>query len=507
MISLDERDREILKAHGITEEDIRNYLHHFEKNDWYVTLDRPCTVGDGIIRVKPEEERKLVGLFEAEARKGRTMKFVPASGAASRMFQCLWHLLERPGIESYSDLLREAERDKELREAALFFERIKEFAFSDAVIDCCNRLCGYTLNEFMSKGPLKKLAKAILDDIGLGHLPKALIPFHSYPDGPRTAFEEHVIEACGYVKDAKGVARLHFTVGHNQLNRFVKARTEIVEKMFAKRPECKPEIDFSVQSSSTDTPAVDPENRLFRDEKGRLLLRPGGHGALLKNLQNCNGDIVFIKNIDNVLPDDRKPPVIHWQKVLGGLLIRLEKDIFKTVEKIESYGSGIRSDFEKLCNSLGIEVPPQSRLSAKEMKRILDRPKRVCGVVRNVGAPGGGPFWVRDAQGRLSKQIVEQSQVRMTDPDQRSIWESSTHFNPVHIVCSLRDHRGRPYNLEDFVDYDAVIITRKHYKGKPIKVIEHPGLWNGSMAHWITLFVEIPSETFRPVKKITDLLD
>lgn len=504
-MNLDERDREMLKAHGIKEEDLQRYLHHFEKNDWYVTLHRPCTLGDGIIKVKPEEERELVRLFEAEAKKGRAMKFVPASGAATRMFQCLWRLLECPDVETYQDLIRKAEQDKELREAALFFDRIKEFAFADAVIDRCAKISGYTLNEFFSKGSIKRLAKAVLDDLGLGHLPKALIPFHPYPEGPRTAFEEHVIEACGYVKDEKGIARLHFTVSNDNLDRFVKARTEIVEKMLAS--DCKPEISFSIQSPSTNTPAVDPENRLFRNQEGQLLLRPGGHGSLLRNLQNCDGDIVFIKNIDNVLPDARKPLVIHWQKILGGLLIRLEKDIFEAIRQIETHGNKARSNFERVCNLWGIELSNHEGLSGEEMKEILNRPKRVCGVVKNVGAPGGGPFWVIDGRGRLSKQIVELPQVRMTDPKQRSIWESSTHFNPVHIVCSLRDHKGEPYNLEDFVDRNAVIITHKHYKGRPIKVIEHPGLWNGGMAYWITLFVEIPSETFRPVKKIIDLLE
>lgn len=510
-MKISERQKiKIPKSFGISEEQIHYYLNHFEKNDWYLTLDRPCTTDDGIMQIDSTDEESLINEYEKEALKGRALKFVPASGAATRMFQCLWHLIENQNIHTYNDLMKYADKNNEdIQDVLRFFVHLNTFAFFEAIVEWCSHR-GKTIEDYLTKGPLKELVEGILNDIGLGHLPKALIPFHRYPHGPRTAFEEHIVEACGYVTDGEGICRIHFTVDQAHLDAFLMAREKILKNPAIVDKGCIPRIDFSIQSPSTHTPAVHPDNRLFLDEDGHLLLRPGGHGALLKNLQECKGDIVFIKNIDNVVSDDVKPLIIRWKKILGGILVRLERDVNNALRLLYEKGENAKSEVEYVCRTWGIDFCYTDNSNAsfvKGLKATLDRPKRVCGMVKNIGAPGGGPFWVKNRRGCMSKQIVEKAQVRLSDKAQKSIWESSTHFNPVDIVCSLIDSTCHHYDLAQFTDPDAVIIAHKHYKGKPIKVIEHPGLWNGGMAKWITVFVEVPSETFRPVKKITDLLE
>jgi hypothetical protein len=306
-------------------------------------------------------------------------------------------------------------------------------------------------------------ATASSSDIeALAALPKGLLPFHRYAGFARTPFEEHLVEAAATVRDAAGVCRVHVTVSPEHRAAFA----EILEKSrprLERETRARFEVRFSEQAPSTDTVAIDEKGRLFRDGEGRLLFRPGGHGALLGNLAGSGGDIVLVKNVDNVVPDDRREQTVLWKRLLSGLLVRIER------------------------------TSPR------------DRPLRVAGVVRNEGEPGGGPFWV-EGPGGESRQIVESAQVNLSDPAQAAIWSAATHFNPVDLACSLRDASGRPFHLPGFVDERAVFVAKKTFEGRALSALERPGLWNGAMALWETVFVEVPKETFAPVKTVLDLL-
>jgi len=498
-----EADIKQLSEINISEQTFRYYLELFKKNDWFLDLNRPCTVGDGILRLNGEEIDRYIALYEKEMVKGRMAKFVPASGAATRMFQCLWEVVKLGGNQTLQDLKKIGHND-----AILFFENLKNFAFYPLIEKKCSDK-GFSIDEFIiGKEPLKVLCEIILKDLEFGLLPKALIPFHRYGSELRTAFEEQIIEAIPYLRDGDNKCRLHFTVTPEWWKKF----EETLEEVKLKYNQYNLDVTFSLQSPSTNTPAVDEKNRPVRDADGRLLFRPGGHGSLLANLNKLKGDIVFIKNIDNVVPDTLKTLVVKWKKILGGILVELDNDIRDALDTLNKDPLKGSEKAEFICEKWDISLPHEhARTRVSEhaflFKRLLDRPRRVCGMVPNVGAPGGGPFWVNEKDGSTSRQIVEKAQVDMHNPQQAKIWESSTHFNPVDIVCSLRDFKGQNYDLHRYTNPNAIIITQKHYLGKPIKVLEHPGLWNGSMARWLTVFVEVPAETFQPVKKVTDLLE
>lgn len=369
-----------IEGHGLTVETVEAQLRRFREGFPPIELQRPSRVGDGILRLSESEQAIYVTAYEKAAQAGRLSKFVPASGAASRMF---------PGL---------AKPD----------------------------------------------------------LPKGLIPFHQYPSSSRTAFEEHLVEAGAYIRDANGKCRVHFTLSPQYREKVGK---------FLKPFEADYEISLSEQDASTDTIAVTLNNEPFRNGNNQLVFRPSGHGALIGNLNSLQGDIIYIKNIDNVLPETRQQAVVFHQKVLGGLLVTLQQE-----------------------------------------NKAIDRPVRICGVVPNVGEPGGGPFWVRDPDGNVSLQIVEEAQIDSNDSEQVVIWQQATHFNPVNLVCGVRDHQGQPFDLLDFVDEEAGLITHKTIGDQPIKALERPGLWNGAMARWHTVFVEVPLSTFSPVKTPEDLL-
>ncbi len=407
-------DRARIEAQGLTVEEVERQAALLRNPPPAVRLLRPCTAGDGIVRIEEGEHGKLLALADEAARAGRLSKFVPASGAASRMFE----------------FLRSSEPDHP--DARRFRENASSLAF-DA-------------------GDLEALAA----------LPKGLLPFHRYAGTVRTPFEEHLVEAAATVRDAAGVCRVHVTVPPEHRTAF-EAVLERVRPRLERETGARFEVRFSEQAPSTDTVAIDERGRLFRDSEGRLLFRPGGHGALLKNLAESGGDLVLVKNIDNVVPDDLRAPTLLWKRLLAGVLVRLE------------------------------------RASTRA------RPLRACGVVRNEGEPGGGPFWV-EGPGGETRQIVESAQVDLTDPSQAAIWRAATHFNPVDLACSLRDSSGRPFDLSHFVDERAVFIAKKTHGGRTLYALERPGLWNGAMALWETAFVEVPIDTFTPVKTALDLL-
>lgn len=459
-------DHRQLADHGITTEEAEWQVERLLDPPHYVQLVRPCTVGDGIERIPAEVAEDLKAAHATAARAGRFLKFVPASGAASRMFADLHYFHSGPGRTLSWPEIQSGARSGGQREEILatLIRQIRGFAFHDD-LERVLRRSGVALDDLADAGAFAPILEALLGRDGLGSagLPKGLLEFHRYEGRGRTAFEEHLVEAAGYVKDQAGLCRLHLTVSPEGRSRFEQLLHE-VEAEHGRSCPARFEVGYSYQKPATDTVSVDSRGRLVRDEAGRLQLRPGGHGSLLENLGELRADLVFIKNIDNVQPDRAKALVIEWKRLLAGRLLELER-------------------------SIG-----------------LDRPIRVCGVVANTGEPGGGPFWVRAKDGSESVQIVESAQVDPADENQQAIWRSSTHFNPVDLVCALRDAKGEPHDLRRFVDRDAVIVTAKREAGREIKVLERPGLWNGAMAGWNTIFVEVPLLTFSPVKTVLDLL-
>lgn len=507
-----EADRKQLAQLGIPLWEVERQLALFEKKNITCELHRPCTLGDGIIGVDPNMERVCEDAYKKGLKKGRFIKFVPASGAATRMFQDLFAVLGRNPVPNLSEIDSEAQSgDESARRVRTFFAQAHRLPFYEM---WCRAMAdaGSDLNEQLREGKIEKALRVLLtpEGLDLGGLPKALIPFHSYPDGPRTALEEHLAEAAGYVRMPNGLCPVHFTVSPEHEERFLKHIVAVRsrhETLWA----CSFQITLSQQSPATNTIAVDEDNRPFRDGSGRLVFRPAGHGALLPNLNRLKGDLIFIKNIDNVVPDALKRETVRWKKILGGFTILIQERIHRHIkalrqrlssETVEQARRFIQTTFWGGTCAIGGALVAQRDL----LLHVLNRPIRVCGMVRNVGEPGGGPFWAWDREGRLTCQIVEKAQVDMNDPRQRAVWERATHFNPVDLVCAVRDAEGNPFDLMRYRDPDAVIITKKSLNGRPLKALELPGLWNGSMAMWNTIFVEVPPSTFNPVKTVLDLL-
>jgi len=489
---------DLIGAAGLDPREVEAQLRLLVEGVPFVRLDRPCTVGDGIVTVAEGDEEALIARHDEAAARGRMTRFVPASGAASRMFRDWFRYLEAGRPE-----------DPDGFTATLplypFFEELRRRVAA----------AGEDLDGLLANGRHEEVLRYILAPGGLnyGNLPKALIAFHRCGDNARTALEEHLAEAALTVRDAGGRCRVHFTVSPEH-RKDVAAFLEAVKGRYEEEYGVKYLLGLSVQDPATNTVAADLGGRPVTTEDGRLLLRPGGHGSLLKNLNDLQGDIVFLKNIDNVAPDRLKDLRVRWQKVIGGLLVGLQERIFSCLMALSApgVGEGELEGIENFCRrDLALDLPEDLRSRGREGRReflfaLLDRPLRVCGVVRNEGEPGGGPFWVRGEDGKVSRQIVEESQIDGGDPAQRAIWERATHFNPVDLVCAVRDFRGVPFDLRRFIDPKTASVTVKSERGRDIKVLEHPGLWNGSMARWLTVFVEVPLLTFNPVKTVADLL-
>jgi hypothetical protein len=507
-----EEDLKRLGILGISKSRVQRQLDLLALGGRQVSLNRPCIKGDGISGITPEKIEKYLQLHQKASQAGRFLKFVPASGAATRMFQSCSQVLEtyNGGIEV---IRQAASQDKSVREFLKFWDNIEKFAFYD---DLRKRMAsgGYSLEAERQGNRFETVLVYLLMDRGLnyGVLPKALLKFHRYDQESRTAFEEHIEEGTDYLKDAYGLCRFHFTISPGHEENFRKLSKEALPK-YRKRNRTNFRLDFSFQGPSTDSIAMGPDNTLVRDDQRRLILRPGGHGALLDNLNNLSGDLVYLKNIDNIAADHLKPLASFWNRVLGGLLVEVEAKVHSLLKRLAAEGFAVVSEeLEAFAQeTLLIHFPESySDWSPGERKRFflnkLNRPIRVCGMVPNQGEPGGGPFWVQQKDGGMSLQIVESGQVNMADSEQNKIWDSSTHFNPVNLVCSLRDYRRQPFDLNNYVDQDAVVICQKSLNGKQIKALELPGLWNGAMAEWNTIFVEVPGETFCPVKTVNDLL-
>lgn len=511
---LTDADRERLEARGITREALVSQLETFHRGCPPVNVDRACTVGDGIMSFGSDDDRgPLLKHFDQAVAAGRVMKFVPSSGAASRMFRSLLEPWSQGAAIDEDALARSRAAEGDARDLARFFDELPYFAFTPA-LDECMSAAGHELGATIAGGDYRVVLEYVLADVGLSFRskPKGLIPFHRHGADMWTPFEEHLSEAARYCRDAGGSARIHFTVATEHMMAIDAHLRQATRRIAA--PEHAFEVTMSTQKPSTDTIAVDLDNAPLRAADGRLLLRPAGHGALIENLNELQGDIVFIKNIDNVVPEHLADDTYMYKRVLGGLLVELQERSFDLLRRLSDSGvSQSLSDEVRAFASgvFGVTFQPDfDRLRSDEQTQLLhdalNCPLRVCGVVRNTGDPGGGPFWVRGRDDSVTPQIVEQAQIQLDVSEQADVFRNSTHFNPVDLVCGLRDFRGEAFELAQFVDLATSFIATKWQDGVALKALERPGLWNGGMAFWNTVFVEVPRTTFNPVKTVFDLL-
>jgi hypothetical protein len=496
-----QKDLQQIRSKGISIDEINQQIRHFQQGFPPADITMPATPGKGIMLLTEGDQQHCKDVFLDNAPDFRIIRFIPASGAASRMFKTLYEALEQLQGKTLKEQQAWIREQKELRK---FFKKLKKYPFYEDL----------SLGEDASP---ERLLNQLLggDGLGYGNLPKGLLKFHKYSESDRrTAFEEHAREAVKYCGNRDGLVRMHMTVSPDHLDGFQIEAARILPRI-EQETGIHVDVSFSFQKPETDTIAVNPQNEPFRNSDGTLLFRPGGHGALIRNLDALDGDIVFVSNIDNVAPDRLKNLRVEQKQVLGGLLLEVRSKIFyyltqlKGEEKMEK--TRLDSMVTYLHERLGIAIPEMLKSwDISQLKSWListiDRPIRVCGMVRNEGEPGGGPFYVRSESGEVSLQIVESSQIDMKDPVKADLVNQSTHFNPVDLVCSLRDFRGEKFSLNAYVDQNTGFISEKSLGGKPLKALELPGLWNGSMAGWLTLFAEVPIETFSPVKTVFDLV-
>ena len=499
MFMFTEKDIQQIKSKGLSVEDINHQIQNLIHGFPYISLEKPATINDGIIKLSEAEVSSFVKLFDDI--KPDALKFVPASGAASRMFKFLFEFYEsaKDKYNSFNEITQ--------NDVKVFFQSIRDFAFFDDLKNIIQSKGG-NIDEYLKQGWYKKILGYFLFENGLnyGQKPKAVLAFHKYETQVRTALEEHLAEGALYAKSGEDIVKIHFTISpeHEELfKNILKKELASYESLY----KVKYDITFSVQKPSTDMVSVDLENNLFRNDDGTLLFRPGGHGALIENLNDLDADIIFIKNIDNVVPDKLKEQTIIYKKALAGVLLSYRERIYNYLELLESKKVSNEQKEEihgfithDLCYNIGKLKDTQS------LYAVLNRPIRVCGMVKNEGEPGGGPFWVKHPHGVIDLQVVESSQIDTNYKEQTDILKASTHFNPVDLVCSTKDYKGNKFELLNFRDPQTGFISIKSKDGQELKAQELPGLWNGAMAFWNTIFVEVPIITFNPVKTINDLL-
>lgn len=467
-------------------------IEKFKRGFDFIQLATPAVVGNGILKLSTEQEKHFQETYDAY--NGSVAKFVPASGAATRMFKHLFEFLYSFDNESSHDQLVE-----EGGSVFDFFMSLESFAFYDDLKSAFLETHGLTIEEAHLRRSYDKILEVLLKEEGLnyGSLPKGLLKFHQSEVGPVTPVQEHVSEGMAYATK-NGTLNLHFTVSPEHFDLF-QDHVEMIVKHTQKEIEVA--VDFSTQKHRTDTIAVDLANKPLRDNHGKLVFRPSGHGALLENLNEQEYDVVFLKNIDNVVPAHLQGETIRFKRILAGVLISYQSRVFELLRRSEE-GEEIGEEALDILGELGLT----GSFSQAEILEYLNRPIRVCGMVVNRGEPGGGPFWVKSGKDKQSLQIVEKAQVNLEEESQLKIFEQSTHFNPVDVVCGLRDYKGNKFNLLKYRDPETGFITEKSRDGKALKAMELPGLWNGSMADWNTVFVEVPLITFNPVKTVNDLL-
>ena len=499
---LSEQDLKQIKQKGISEEKLNSQLEQFKTGFPFLRLEAAAAIGKGIMAPTAEERQQYVNAwnqYKAEGR--RVVKFVPASGAASRMFKDMFAFVDA----SYDVPTTDFEKN--------YFDNIQKFAFYDALNAACQKNLGKDIPTLLAEGQYKAVAAQMLKAEGLnyGQLPKGLLLFHNYPEGPRTPMEEHLVEGALYAA-SNGEAHVHFTVSHEHMELF---KQKVAEKadLYARKYGIKYDITFSEQKPSTDTVAANADNTPFRNDDGTLLFRPGGHGALIENLNEIEADVIFVKNIDNVVPDRLKDDTVEWKQVIAGVLVTLQQKAFEYLRLIDT-GKYSHEQIEEMirfvqqdlcCRKHDIKDLEDAELVIY-LRKKLNRPMRVCGVVKNVGEPGGGPFLTYNQDGTVSLQILESSQIDKSNKEYMDMFTKGTHFNPVDLVCAVKDYKGQPFNLPEYVDKTTGFISSKSKSGKELKALELPGLWNGAMSDWSTVFVEVPLSTFNPVKTVNDLL-
>ncbi|MCC5931193.1 MAG: DUF4301 family protein [Cyclobacteriaceae bacterium] len=506
-----ENDLKQIQQRGSQPETVEQQLKYFQQGFPFLPVVKAATPGDGLLSLDSAGCKRYEDYYISRFAGLDVVKFVPASGAASRMFKSLFTTLEEyDGTDTaYEKIIS----DQGFQSVWNFFKSIEKFAFFEELKQVHQQLHQLTLEESLLRRDYAKVLTSLLGEEGMnyGNLPKGLLQFHRYDDGSRTALEEHLVEGANYCHDKNGVVRLHFTVSPEHREKFMARIAEVKDK-FEQKFNVSYKISFSEQKSSTDTIAVNPDNSPFREDNGELLFRPAGHGALIENLNDIDADIIFIKNIDNVVPDHLKDETYRYKRVIAGVLLEYQEKIHAYLNQIDhgDVSPDLLEEIQSFMqNKLCIEDIPQIEDEQKLIDffyQKLNRPVRVCGMVKNEGEPGGGPFFARNADGTVSLQIAECSQIDMHNPEVKGIAASATHFNPVDLVCSVKDHLGNKYALGKFVDPQTGFISVKSKSGKELKALELPGLWNGAMSDWNTLFVEVPIVTFNPVKTVNDLL-
>ena len=499
-------DLKRIQQHGISQEAALKQQNFVNQDKININIIRPAVVADGIFIFDRDTIEAILSNYSERIADKKIVKFVPASGAATRMFKDLFVVMESLSKNKKIDNFEDS--------VSTFFENLPKFAFFESLKESLKK-DGLDIEKLLSEKKYLPILQHLLTEKGLdyGKYPKGLLPFHRYGKGVRTAFEEHLVETAYYAAENDDIARLHFTVSAEHLEAF-KNHCQQVVSAYEKQFEVKYEVDFSTQNPSTDTLAFTADNQPFRDGDKKLVFRPGGHGSLIENLNNIDADIVVIKNIDNVTLDIFKYDTTIFKKLLICFLRCLEKRVFEYLDMFDA-GACSQEDiakvevFFKKILFINLDKAYQRKsLSAKQkyLYRFLNRPMRVCGMVYREDEPGGGPFWVKDSKGEVSLQIVETSEMNLSDPKQKKILERSLFFNPVDAACFIKNHRGEPFNLPDYVDHSRYFVSEKSHEGKVLKAIENPGLWNGAMSDWITVFIAVPSSTFTPVKTVNDLL-
>lgn len=472
-------DLQQLAQKGIAPETAQQQLQSFKTGFPALDITAAAAVGKGILRPSETEQEQYISAWQQYLQQDHTiLKFVPASGAASRMFKDLF---------TYMDGGEETAFIQE------FLNNLSKFAFYD-------ELCQH-IDLQSSNADGRTIVRTLLEDMHYGKLPKGLLLFHRYTDEVRTPALEHMVEGALYANNWKNEVNLHFTISPEHRALFEK-HIAAHQQQYEQRYGVHYNISFSEQKSSTDTLAADAEGNPFRDESGHLVFRPGGHGALIENLGEQEADVVFIKNIDNVVPDSGKQSTIRYKQLLAGVLVTLQTKAFGFLHELEQPLTSERLDVIRHFVEEDLScILPETDCLHELLRAKLSRPIRVCGMVRNQGEPGGGPFLVRATDGSVQCQILESSQIA-----DKTLMQTATHFNPVDLVCGLRDYRGRAFHLKQYVDPQTAFISQKSKDGKALQALELPGLWNGAMADWNTVFVEVPIETFNPVKTVNDLL-
>jgi len=498
---LTQEDKIQLQQKGISESQIERQLKQFREGFPFLRLKAAASVENGILRTSAEEQKRFVKLWDQYKKEGHKItKFVPASGAASRMFKAMFEFVDADYDVPTTDFEKK------------FFDRLHDFAFFPALDDACVVMYGKGADALVAEGRQKDVVVAMLDADGLnyGQLPKGLLQFHSYDTQARTPLEEHLVEAALYAS-SKGEADVHFTVSSEHKALFLQLVNDVLGD-YEKEYGVRYHVSFSEQKPSTDTLAATMDNEPFRVD-GKLLFRPGGHGALIENLSDLDSDIVFIKNIDNVVPDRLKEETVFWKQVLAGVLVEAQTQAFSYLRLLDS-GDFNHSDLEDMirfvrhtlcCDKEGIKDMEDTEL-VNYLRSKLNRPMRAAGVVKNVGEPGGGPFLAYNPDGSVSLQILESSQIDQNNAEYQKMFTEGTHFNPVDLVCAIRDYKGNKFDLPKYVDPATGFISFKSKAGRELKALELPGLWNGAMSDWSTIMVEVPLATFNPVKTVNDLL-